>query len=437
MLTAAAVVALLIAVNALYVAAEFAAVAARRTRVEQLASEGNLFARSLLASIPDARGLDTYVAACQIGITLSSLILGAYGQATIGTYLSGRLQRAGGMDPEAALALAAAITLGALVVTQVILGELLPKSVAVRYPVAVALATALPMQWSIPVLAPFILLLNGSASLILRAFHVPPEARTHIHAAEEIDFLVEESHEGGMLDDAEHERLHNVLRLTNSRVKEVMIPRTRVFAIPIDTSPAQLMEIATDSAYTRTPVYEGSLDNVLGLLHVKDLLAQTASDDEENLVGMLRDMMRVLETTRVVDLLSDMRSRHQQMALVVDEYGGTSGIVTLEDLLEEVVGEIPDEYDKGHTDSVVHLGEGVFRAPGTLPLRDLREEAGVDVEFPASDTVGGLVMGLLGRMPLKGDVVTLEGWRIEVEEVDGHSTESVLIARTERGEADE
>jgi putative hemolysin len=430
--TAGAIIAVLIAVNALYVAAEFAAVASRRTRVEELADGGSSLARVLLPLVSSSRALDTYVAACQIGITLSSLVLGAYGQATVGRALAGRLQVSAGLSADAALTSAAALTLAGLVGAQVVLGELVPKSVAIRYPVPVALATAIPMRWSLWLFAPLTLLLNGSASIVLRLCRVPARPRLHIHAPEDIDYLVEESHEGGLLDDAERERLHNVLRLANRRVREVMVPRTRVFAIPADTPVEDLIRIATDSAYTRIPVYRGSLDDVLGLLHVKDLLAASAGPGPVELERLLRDMPRVPESRLVVDLLSDLRDRHQHMALVVDEYGGTSGIVTLEDLLEEVVGEIPDEYEKGISDRVVPLDGGGFRVPGTLPLADLAELTGLEVEDSESDTVAGLVMERLGRIPGAGEEVDFGGWRFRVEAVDGHSLVSVLVApRTE------
>lgn len=425
--TAAVVIFLLIAANALYVAAEFSAVASRRTRVEELAGEGNALARALLPLMSSSRALDTYVAACQIGITLSSLVLGAYGQATVGRALAGRLQESGGLSPEAALSLAAVVTLAGLVSAQVVLGELLPKSVAIRYPVTVALATTVPMRWSLWLFAPLTWLLNGSASVLLRLLRVPSGPRLHVHAPEDIDYLVEESHEGGMLDDAERERLHNVLRLANRRVREVMVPRTRVFAIPADTPVADLVRIATDSPYTRIPVYRGSLDDVLGLLHVKDLLAASAGPGPVDLEKLLRDMPRVPESRLVVDLLSDLRDRHQHMALVMDEYGGTSGIVTLEDLLEEVVGEIPDEYEKGPADRVVPLGEGGYRVPGTLPLADLAELTGLDVGDSESDTVAGLVMEKLGRIPEQGEMLDYDGWTFKVEAMDGHSLVSVLL----------
>ncbi len=429
MLTPVVIIALLIAVNALYVAAEFAAVASRRTRVEELASEGKALARALLPLISTSQALDTCVAACQIGITLSSLVLGAYGQATVGRALAGRLMSDAGLSPEAALSLAAGVTLAGLVGTQVVLGELVPKSIALRYPVPVALSVAFPLRWSLWLFAPLIVLLNGSASLLLRLLRVPPRPRLHVHAPEDIDYLVEESHEGGLLDATEKARLHNVLRLARRRVREVMIPRTRVFAIPVDTPEEELIRIATDSAYTRIPVYRGSLDDVLGLLHVKDLLAASAGGGAVRVEDLLRDMPRVPESLPVVDLLSDMRDRHQHMALVLDEYGGTSGIVTLEDLLEEVVGEIPDEYAKGPDDRVVALGEGAFRVPGALPLSDLEELTGLRAAEAESDTVAGLVMEVLGRIPGPGETLEYGGWRFQVETVDGHSILSVLMRR--------
>lgn len=428
MLTASLVILLLIVINALYVASEFAAVGVRRTQIEQMASEGNILARILHPIISQTQRLDTYVAACQIGITISSLVLGAYGQITVAVWLADKLESDGVFQAAAALPAASLATLMVLTVTQVIFGELVPKSVAIRYPAKVALATVIPMRWSLVAFRPLVWLLNGSANVLLAIFRVSPSNRRHIHLADEIDLLVEDSHEGGLLDDSERARLHNLFRLSSKRVKEIMIPRTKVYAVDIATSPEELKELAARSAYTRIPVYQDSLDDVRGVVHIKDLLALSLEPDESwNIERALRPVPIVLENQPVKALMNDLRARHFQMALVVDEYGGTSGIVTLEDILEEVVGEIPDEYPKELAEGILPLGDGRLRVPGAFSISDLADYLGITLEYPDASTVGGLVMGLLGRMPKPGDVVSTAGVSVEVESVANDSVWWALV----------
>jgi len=208
----------------------------------------------------------------------------------------------------------------------------------------------------------------------------------------------------------------------------VMVPRTQVFAVDVNTPPDELMGIAADSAYTRIPVYEDNLDNVLGVIHVKDLLAAALPESgAPDLREVLREVPRVLENIYVGRLLSDMRARHIQMSVVVDEYGGTSGIVTLEDLLEEVVGDIPDEYDKGSLPTVAALPDGRLRIPGRMLITDVNERLGLNLEHLEADTIGGLFMGLVGRVPEPGDTVEVEGCCMEVEEVGGYTVETLLL----------
>lgn len=428
MLTASLMICILIFINALYVASEFAAVGVRRTQIEQMATEGNLFARLLHPVISQTGRLDTYVAACQIGITLSSLVLGAYGQITVAVWLAGELEARGVFQAAGALPAASLATLLGLTVIQVVFGELVPKSVAIRYPARVALATVVPMKWSLVAFRPLVWLLNGSANVILAVFRVSPSNRRHIHLAEEIDLLVEDSHEGGLLDDSERARLHNVFRLSSKRVKEIMVPRTRVFAVDIATPADELKDLAAKSAYTRIPVYHEHLDEVRGVIHIKDLLALSLEPDEcWDIERVLRPVPIVLENQPVKALLNDLRDRHFQMALVVDEYGGTSGIVTLEDVLEEVVGDIPDEYPKELVEGILPVGDGRLRVPGACSISDLADYLDIALEYPDASTIGGLVMGLLGRMPRPGDTVSLSGVGFEVESVANDSVWWALV----------
>lgn len=433
MLAAILVVVLLTLVTALYVAAEFAFVGVRRTRVDELAAEGNRWAEMVRPIVQDTHRLDAYIAACQVGITLTGLIVGAVGQSALGDPL-GRALSASGMEPRSAKASAAVIVLLGLVAFQVIIGELLPKGIAVRYPAQVAMATVVPMRFSLRLLYFFIWLLNGSSNTILRLLGIPATAHKHVHGAEEIDLLVTESHEGGMLEEKERERIHNVFRLAERRVRDVMIPRIRVFAVSVDTTVHELMGIATESAYTRIPVYEDNIDHVLGVVHIKDLLAACTEGPERlQLRDLVREMPHVLESMSIKGLLSDMRARRIQMSLVVDEYGGTAGIVTLEDLLEEVIGDIPDEYEKDTPDQVSEIGERRWRVPASMTIESFNERFDLEIDYPNASTLNGLVMGLLGRMPELGDRVTVGGCALDVASVDGYAVQWVIATLPDKG----
>ena len=271
------VVLILILINALYVAAEFAIVSARVTRVEQFAAQGHPLAATLLPILRDTERLDRYIAACQIGITLSSLVLGAFGQATIGLALGALLVSHGGLEPIGAYALSATIVLVVLSSTQVVFGELIPKTVALQYPVGTALYTYLPMRWSLVLYAPLISLLNGSGNLVLRQFGANPEtSHRHVHAPAEIDLLIRESCAGGLLEAKDSSRLREALRLGRHTVRQLMVPRRQIASLDLDAPLEQLLAAIDASPYTRLLVHKGGLDDVRGFLHVKDVAVAIA-----------------------------------------------------------------------------------------------------------------------------------------------------------------
>lgn len=262
----------LIAVNALYVAAEFSAVSVQLSRVRQRTAEGDGLARRLLPVIGDARALDRYIAACQIGITLSSLVLGAYGQATLTPAAAPVLAGILDMGPGAALSTAAILVLVGLTASQMVLGELVPKSLALEFPTKIALWTVVPMGWSLRFFSWFIVVLNGSGELLLRLMGIrEASGHRHIHSPDEIELLFVESRDGGLLEPDEHLRLRQALRLGLRTVEEIMIPRTRIDALPIHSPPAEVTRIAGDSSYTRLPVCDGSLDRIVGVVHARDV----------------------------------------------------------------------------------------------------------------------------------------------------------------------
>jgi putative hemolysin len=360
-------VAALIAVNALYVAAEFSAVGTRRNRVRLLEQQGERRASWVLPILESPPALDRYVAACQIGITISSLILGALGQATLATELAPPLAGLGGLSELAAESLAVVIVLVGLSALQVVLGELLPKSLALQFPTRSLLLTVPPMRASLRIFAPFIWLLNGSGLLVLRLFRAPQVSHRHIHSPEEIDLLIAESRDGGLLEADEQRRLHQALRLGMYPASRVMVPREKVFVLDADLPFDQILARIVESPYTRVPVYRRNERTIVGMLQTKDVaLAATVHRDGEPAVNdLIRPIVTISEATKADQLLAVLRTRRTQLAIVVDEVGDMVGLVTIEDVLEEVFGELGDEFKGGEPAGPRRPGVAAARRGGS------------------------------------------------------------------------
>lgn len=420
------VIAFLIFVNGLYVAAEFSAVSARRPRLAQMASEGSRAAQSILTILEEPRFLDTYVAACQLGITVSSLVLGYYGQAQL-TELVSPLLINWGQSTEVADSIATTVILIGLTILQVVLGELMPKNVGIQYPERLAMLTVIPMRWSMWLFQPLVWVFNGSGALILALFgrsHVAEHA--HVHSPEEIRMLVEESGAGGVLQEEEQRLLVNTLELRNLTARKMMIPRNRMITASADLEIDELLVLLANSPYSRLPLYEESVDNVLGVIHLKDLLylfhhvhtahpperaaSQDGADNHAARDTKVRSIMHsvayVPETMPAEDLLTIMQQNHQNMAIVIDEYGGTAGMVTMEDLFEEIIGEFEDEFDPEFASLQLHPGNQVL-VRGDVQIEDLNEWLGLNLPTDAADTIGGLIFSELGTLPQVGETVTL------------------------------
>ncbi len=420
--------AFLIFVNGLYVAAEFATVSSRRTRISQMASGGNRFARMLLPIVEDSQMLDKYVAACQLGITASSLVLGAYGQNVIASrlvdpitelvdYFLPWLENNGiaTSTTSSALATTIAITGVLLVLTllQVIMGELFPKSVAIQYPERIALLTVIPVKWSLVLLRPFIWFFNGSGNLVLKLLGRDTGGEQgRVHSPEEIEILVSESHEGGLLDDEERQMLRNAFRLRDLTARQVMAHRTRIVAAPVGSTILEILTIALDAGHTRIPLYQETVDNIIGFVHVKDLF-RLHVEGKENLAEIMREVPYVPESIPVVDVWETLNRQGQYMAIVFDEFGGTAGLITFEDLIEEIFGELQDEFDD--EGALISLDdEGRVHLRGDLLVTDVNEYLELDLPDTA-DTLSGLVISELGRPPSIGDEITVGEIVIRVE----------------------
>jgi putative hemolysin len=439
-LAAILVVTGLILVNAIYVAAEFAAVSVRRSRIRQLAEDGNPFAAWLLPVLESPASLDRYIAACQIGITLSSLVLGAYAQATIAVWISPWFEGMGGLQASAAQSTSAAVVLLVLTVAQVIFAELVPKSLALQYPTHTALYTLVGMVPSLWVYRPFIKWLNGTGLLLLRMLGAPQQGHRHIHSPEEIELLIAESRDGGLLEPDEHRRLQRALRLNLRQAKQLMVPRPKISAIDINTPLNKVIDVVSQSPFSRVPVYRDSIDNIVGMLHIKDLVRWLVGDGgtgTTTLAGLIRPMASVHESVTVDRVLRQLRERRSHQALVVDEFGGTAGLLTLEDVLSELLGDVGDEFRPGEP-VPEELPDGRKRLPGSLSVEDAEVLLRTSFETDAT-TVGGLVTAALGHLPVAGERVNVGAFELTVEQVARRAVETVLARRLspEPGEDDE
>lgn len=425
MLLAWTIIVLLILLTALYVAAEFAAVSARRSRLRRLAEDGNPLAARLLPVLEDPREIYRYIAASQVGITLSGLILGAYGQATLAPRLAPLLVRFGGLSSTTAESTAAAVVLVFLSTLAVILGEIVPKSLALQNPTRVALFTILPMQWSLRVFAPGIRILNGSGGLLLRLLRVPTTGHRHVHSPQEIELLIAESRDGGLLEPREQVRLHRALRLGLRTARQLMVPRARLAAVQADTPFDAVLQLVAASPYSRLPVYRGSLDTVTGILHTKDVVAGFVHPGGMTVASLLRPIVRVQDTMPADRLLAFLRERRSHQALVVDNDGTTVGLITLEDVVGELLGGVADEFKPAQL-RPIRLSDGRLRVPGMMRLDQASALIGHEWRGSA-ETAGAYILEKLGRVPEPGELVVIDDIDVEIEALEGNTVTSLIV----------
>jgi CBS domain containing-hemolysin-like protein len=344
MLVALAVVLFLILLNALYVAGEFSAVGARRSRLRRMAEDGNTLAARMLPVVEDPQALDRYIAVSQVGITISSLVLGAYGQATMAPRLWPLVASWSGLDPVTAQSSTAVGLLLIFTASQVVLGELIPKSLALQYPTQTALYTVLPMQWSMRASSWLVDILNGSGVLLMKALRIPATGHRHVHSPEEIELLIAESRDGGLLEPEEQVRLHRALRLSLRTAGQLMVPRERLASIDANTPFPEVLRVVGASPYSRLPVYEGSPDNLVGVLHTKDVVTAFVGQSRLNAASLLRPIARVSAQAPADQLLAFLRENRTHQAFVMGDDGSIQGLVTLEDVVSELLGGVADEF---------------------------------------------------------------------------------------------
>lgn len=420
-----AVTALMIAFNALYVAAEFATISARKTSLRQQAEAGNGLARMLVPIIDDPHRLDNYIATCQLGITASSLVLGYYGQSAIAALLTPLFVGFGG--ELAAQSISAIVVLVLLTILQVVLGELVPKSVAVRYPERLAALTVIPLRWSMLLFHPFILLFNGTGNLILRALRVPPAGgHAHVHAPDEIALLVAESAKGGLLEDDERELLTNAFQVGTQTAADIMVPRTRLTAAPLSSPLPAVLALAAHEGYSRIPLYRESIDDIAGIVHIRDLYRLHVAG-EPLVAPALRQVPLVPESASATDVWNRLRQEGSYVAIVFDEYGGTAGMITIEDMIEEIFGDVEDEFDSEPI-AMTRGPDGRAQLAGDEPVEVANAAYGLDLPTDGPHTVGGLILDALGREPRVGDEVTVAGARLRVDAVEGASIRMLSVA---------
>ncbi len=423
------IISILIFLTALYVAAEFSAVSTRRSRLTQIANKNNRLAQGLLGIIESPVMLDRYVATCQIGITVTSLLLGYIGQEQLTALIGAVFTRWGIFSPVVAQSVSATTALLGLTAITVVIGELVPKNVGIQYPERLAILTAIPMRWSMALFRPMIWFFNGSGQLIMRLFGQDILGEhAHVHSPDEIVMLVEESSRGGVLRQEERRLLKNTLELRDSIVREVMIPRPYMLAAPDTLSCNEFLGILVGSPYSRLPIYRGTIDNIVGVMHLKDLLC-LGDDSGIGTSQLIRSIPFVPETTPVKTVFSLLQRRNLQVAIVLDEFGGTAGMVTLEDLIEEIFGELQDEFDT-YVPSVKILSDDWLLIRGDTLVSDVNEWFDLGLPEDEVDTMGGLVLNELGRVPASGDAVEVKGVAFQVDKLRGRGITAVRMAAT-------
>jgi len=414
----------LVALNGFFVAAEFAIVKVRASQIEIKAKSG-----SRVANIAKfiTQHLDGYLAATQLGITLASLGLGWVGESVMHTIVHNLLINFN--LPEVYItSISTIIAFLFITIMHIVFGELAPKSIAIQRPVATTLFVSLPLQGFYVVFRPFIWILNGFANVILKIFGISNVGgHESVHSTEELYYLLDQGKESGALDTNEHELIKNVFDFNERVVKNIMVPRTKISGIELSSAKEEVIEAIIGEGYSRMPVYDDVIDKIVGIVHAKDILPLLAGTNEWALSDIIRKPYFVPETKKINDLLSELQQKRIQIAIVLDEFGGTAGMVTLEDIVEEIVGEIQDEYDEekpivekvSETEFIVNAFATVYDVNEHLP-HDLPE----DEDF---DTVGGLVSHAFGKIPEVGDSEECYGYLFTILKKTEQNIETVKL----------
>ncbi len=421
---------LLVLLNGYFVASEFALVAVRKTRINELVKTGNTAAKLVQKALVD---LDSFISATQLGITLASLALGWIGEPTIAHFLEPYFTF---LPKEAAIisahSLSIVIAFTIITFLHIVLGELAPKTIALQRAEVMSMIIIAPLTVFTKVFRPFIWVLNGAGSLVLKAFgFTAPSGHQLVHSEEEIRMLLAQSAESGVIPKKEAEMVYSVFRLGDTSIKQIMVPRTEIVAFNVSTSLKEMIKRVERKLHSRFPVYEHAIDTIIGFVHIKDIYKQLLKTDGNKRLletRLIREIIRVPETKRIDEVLLDMRKKRIHIAVVNDEYGGTSGIVTLEDILESLVGEIQDEFEKPIND-MQRQADGSFLVDGLTAIEQVQKRFKLPIQGQGYTTIGGLVFGLVGHESKKGDKVQLGNIIFEVVDMERKRIKTVRLRK--------
>jgi CBS domain containing-hemolysin-like protein len=428
--TAFLIISGLILLNGVFVAAEFAIVGAPRAAIDARAARGHRLARAVQAVLRDPRKQDRYIATAQLGITAASLGLGMYGEHVLADAIYQQIGRTGAPAWLLSHGLASAVAIAILTYFHIVIGEMVPKSLALQQAERMVLWITPVILWVKTIVFPLVVALNETGNAVLKLLGVNRQVQTaeQYYTSEELQLIVQESEELGAIRAESGKMLQELFEFGDLTAGEVMVPRVRITGIPVGTGPDQLRELIGHSPHTRYPIMENDLDHIVGMIHIKDLLRLLISRETIG-AAHARPLPLVPETAPLDSVLSTMRRERTQMVIVIDEHGGTSGIVTLEDLFEEVIGEI----DEGPRDAPAAYREsdGRLRVRGTMRIDELGSEFDLELEHEEVDSVSGLILTLLGRPPRVGDVVRYDRLVFEVTAVKGHGVDECAVTLTE------
>jgi len=415
---------ILVFFNGFFVAAEFAIVKVRASQLELKVQSGSYFATVAKRIVSR---LDRYLAATQLGITLASLGLGWIGEPVVAKILLDLMSFVGvQMHPDLAHHIALPVAFLIITILHIVFGELAPKSLAIQSSQRTILVVAIPLQFFFFVFRPFIFVLNGTANLVLRAIGISTIPGQDVHSSDELKYLVKQGKESGEIEQADYDIIKNAFEFSERIAKQIMIPRTQVVAIDVEDFQQEMVEQLIEENYSRIPCYAGSLDNIVGVVYLKDILIKLHSNESIKISAIMRSVLIVPETKYIAQLLKEFQSKHQQIAVVIDEYGGTQGIVTMEDILEELVGEIQDEYDN-EIPFVEKKGDKTYIVLASASLDDINEllphPLTVNEEY---ETLAGYLILKLGRIPNINEKISMEDYEFTVLKKNKNS---ILLAQ--------
>ncbi len=426
-------VAILIAFTGFFVAAEFAIVKIRSSRIDQLVAEGK---RGALAAKKVTTNLDEYLSACQLGITVTAMGLGWLGEPTIEKLLHPLFEK-WNLNPSISSVLTFGLAFMIMTYLHVVVGELAPKTMAIQKAERVTLLLAGPLMMFYKVMYPFIWVLNGSARVITGLFGLKPASEHEVaHTEEELRLILSDSYESGEINQAEYKYVNNIFEFDNRIAKEIMVPRTEIIGFYLEDSVEEHMKVIQNERYTRYPIFGEDKDDIIGMVNVKDFFIRYMTEDQKDLSfirSYMRPIIEVMETTPIHDLLLQMQKKRIPMAVLYDEYGGTAGIVTLEDILEEIVGEIRDEYDEDEAPPIQHVNEQHIIVDGKVLISEVKDLFGLHIEEDDVDTIGGWIM-MQNHEIEEGQHVEAEGYEFKVLEKDAYQIKRVEIRKMEQEE---